>query len=186
MPKTLLNLISEASALSDESFDNSRWVEWFNNCLDDLTTVLYMSKSVEIADSGGGVFPIPSDFLSLIRLDGAAKCLRALSPSDDLSVGYKVIGNNIHLQNDTAETLTMLYYRTPAHLSTADTATPVDLPELCNRALIYYACAQAMLREDETERYNLFMEDYLRAKQLVVKSNRAFGASASGAWGVIR
>lgn len=186
MSKTLLNLIAEAAALADETFDNARWVEWFNNGLDDLSTVLFLSKQSTISEDESGIFSLPTDFLAVLRLDGAATNLRKLSLSDDLTAGYKVLGNKVYLQGDAATDIVLTYYRTPLHLTTADTGAEVDLPELCNRALIYFACAQAMLREDETERYNLFMEDYLRAKQLLVKSNRAFGVSSTGAWGVVR
>ena len=186
MPKTLLQLVAEASALADETFDNARWVEWFNNGLDDLSTILFMSKKSTISEDEAGIFSLPTDFLSIIRLDGAAKNLRRLSPSDDTSIGYKIVGNKVYLQNSATTTIDLTYYRIPAHLSTADTSAVVDLPELCNRALIYFACAQAMLREDESERYNLFMEDYLRAKQLLLKSTGSYSAGSVGAWAVNR
>lgn len=189
MAKTLLNLISEASALADETFDNARWVEWFNNGLDDLTTVLYMSKKSTITEDteGSAIFSIPADFLSFIRLDTPAYItMPRVSPNDDTTIGYKVLGDKIYLQGDTSATIALTYYRRPTYLTTANTSATLDAPELCARALIYYACAQAMLREDESERYANFNEEYLRAKQLVVKSNRIFGASTTGAWTVVR
>jgi hypothetical protein len=187
MAKTLQSLIKEAVNLCDESgFANAQWVEWLNNGIDDIAPVLYIDKKATIDATPAG-FPLPSDYLSTIRVDGNTKNLRLLDPMDDESTGYKLSEGNFILQNDSATTITLWYYSAPAYFDTALSTTPIAQKlEQSARALVFYACAMGMLFEDEPERYQVYIDMYNSAKAIINQNNLKKRAGRVGAWGVVR
>jgi hypothetical protein len=188
MSKTLTQLITEATSLTDETYDNVQWVDWFNNCLDDLSPYLYLDDIATINEDteGSGIFTIPETYLSMIRVDGTNKDIPMLEPGDDDSIGYKLRGTKLYKQNDVSTTITCTFYRRPAYLTTLDSSAEVDIPAGCNRALIYFAGAQAMMLEDETERFNVFSDQYEKAKAAVQSMNKHRKPAKTGQWGVVR
>lgn len=186
MAKTLQTLIKEAWDITDEEFDNAQWVEWFNSGIDDIAPVLYIDEQVQIVNDGTG-FPVPANYISTIRLDGVNKNLRQLDPTDDESTGYRVVGGNFVLQNDTATTISLWYYKVPDYLDTSAMTTPLATSVAsASRALVFYAAAMSMLREDESDRYEAYMAQYNGAKSDINQRNIKRRAGRSGQWGVIR
>lgn len=184
--KTFAQLISEATVLAEETFDNKQWVEWFNNGIDDLASVLYLDKRATITGPTGGPFPLPNDYITMLRLDGTTKNIKALPLADDTSVGYKIIGGEIELQGDNATTIQMIYLRKPQYVSTGAVNAVIDIPETCTRALVYFACMQGMISEDESERYEIFKLEYNNAKALIQRDNINRRPPLSGTWKVVR
>lgn len=186
--KTLTALVEEASSIADESYNNKDWVTWFNNGLDDLSDILFLDKETTLT-AVDGKFAVPTDLKSIINVAaGDYEELTALSYGDTTSTGYKVIEDSIILQGvgDDVPELTLYYYRTPAYLTTTDVTAPVDLPDSYIRALIYFACAQAMLKEDEPERYELFNGRFGEAKALIYRIAKMKRKGSSGVWQVVR
>lgn len=183
--KKLTNLIEEASSLADETFANKQWVEWFNNGLDDLADVLLYDKVVDIA-AVNGAFPMPTDLRTIISVGTpAVQSLPMLQYQNSTDTGYKFVDNKVYLQGASDTTITLYYYRLPVYFST-NSDVDVDLPNNFTRALIYFACAQAMIQEDESDRYEIFMQRYVEAKSLIFKLSQNKRAGSAGSWGVVR
>lgn len=186
MSKTLTNLITEASTLTDETYDNQKWVEWFNHGIDDISEVANIEGSTTLT-SVGGVFTLPEDYISVIMMTGDSGALSRVEIPDTTSTGYKIIGNTFTLQNDTSASVVLVYYKRPAYLSTTQAGTAIDLPYMFLRALVLFGCKESMLSEDEPERYQLFSNEYERAKLSVLKaSKKKKGLGSSGQWSVQR
>ena len=184
--KTLVALVEEASSIADETYNNKDWVAWFNNGLDDLSDILYFDKEVELT-AVAGKFPLPIDFKAVINVAVADNdALSVVSYSDKTLAGYKIVEENIVLQGYDDNNITLYYYRLPAYLSTASSGVPVDLPDLFTRALIYFACAQAMIKEDEPNRYDIFMGRYDQGKALIYKASKNKTKGKTGVWQVVR
>ncbi len=184
--KTLTALVEEASSIADESYNNKDWVAWINNGLDDLSAILYFDKEVTIPASDGK-FTLPGDLKSIISVSaGEYVDLPVLPYSDMVSIGYKIVEDKIILQGISAVAVELYYYRTPTYITTADVTAPVDLPDSYIWALIYFACAQAMLQEDEPERYELFNGRFGEAKALIYRIAKIKRKGSSGVWQVVR
>lgn len=186
MAKTLQSLIAEAKELSDEEFDNAQWVEWLNSGLDDIAPILYIDDKVTIAKVADA-FPVPADYLQALRLDGVDKNLQMLPIYDDTSTGYKIIADNFILQNDTATEIVLYYYKVPSYFSTSAMTSPISTRiESATRALVFYACAMGMAREDEGDRHDLYMSQYTSAKVSIQQKNTKKRPGRVGTWGVVR
>lgn len=179
------DLVTEASRLCDEEYDNAIWVAWFNDALDDLSDVLFISKRTTISGVGG-LYPLPSDFKSIIRIDSTTKDIKQLEVGDDTSTGYRVLGDNLEIQGETPAEITLTYYRYPAHISLSNTGVDVDINERYVKAILAYACSQAMLREDEQERYEAFFAQYMQAKGVIAALNKKRMPVRAGTVGVVR
>jgi hypothetical protein len=183
--KKLTDLISEASALADETFANKQWVEWFNNGIDSLGEVLSLEK-VSTISATSNYFAIPTDLRSIINVDSPTYLnVPQLTYQNNEDIGYKVVGNKIYLQGIDLAPIVLYYYRRPAYFSTA-ADVDVDLPDSYTSALIYWACAQAMIQEDEGDRYKIFMERFMDAKNMIFKMSKGRKASSVGSWKVVR
>ena len=184
--KTLQSLILEATDLCDEEYDTAQWVAWFNAGLDDLAEVLYATKRVTLPSVSVGRFELPDDVKSLIRVDSITKNIKPLTLADDTSIGYRVVDGAIEVQGEEPSSLTLLYYKYPNYFAGSDLTAQVDLNERYANGIVLYACAQGMLREDETERYNLFMSQYLSFKEGVYMMSKKIMPGSTGQIQVIR
>lgn len=178
--KTLQSLILDATDLCDEEYDTAQWVSWFNAAIDDMAEVLYITKRVTITANPDGNFPVPDDMKTIVRVDSITPNIKPVMVADDVSLGYRIIGNLIEVQGEDPTTIVMLYYRYPAYLSAADATGSLDISDRYTNGLVLYACAQGMLREDETERYNLFNGQYLTFKEGVFNMSKTKMPSRSG------
>lgn len=179
------DLVAEAQNLCDETADNKIWIEWFNNALDDLADVLYLDKYVKL--TGKGVYPVPEDLLAVIVAKIGNHKVSRLNNSDYTGKGYRIMEGNIVLQGYGNEEipLDLYYYRSPQYFTTQNTSI-VDLPKHTTRAVIYFGCAQCMLREDEPERYLTFMDMYGAAKLKIEQYTKKNRQGRFGTWGVVR
>lgn len=184
--KTLQSLILEATDLCDEEYDTAQWVAWFNAGLDDLAEVLYVTKRVALSPISIGRFELPEDMKNIIRVDSITKNIKPLSATDDTSVGYRIVGGTIEVQGEEPSSITLLYYKYPNYITSTDLSAPVDLSDRYANGIVQYACAQGMLREDETERYNLFMSQYLSFKEGVYSRSKRSLPGSTGQIQVVR
>jgi hypothetical protein len=183
--KKFSDLVNEAVNLCDEEYDNAVWVAWFNNALDDLAEVLFIPTKTTIS-AVNGTFPVPTDLKSVIRIDSTTSNIKPLTIEDDTSIGYRVLDGNFEIQGETPSTIDITYYKLPKHLSLADSGADIDINNTFTGPIVQYACAQAMLREDEQERYEAYMTEYLRLKMTIKKQMNSQMPSRSGVVGVIR
>lgn len=184
--KSLKALIEEASSISDETYNSKDWVTWFNNGLDDLSDILYFDKEVEIPNTLGK-FSLPENLKTVISISaGGIDDLSFLNYEDNTSIGYKIIEDMLSLQGLEADSIKLYYYRLPNYISTLSSDVPVDLPDSYTRAIIYWASAQAMIKEDEPDRYDLFMDRYGQAKSLIYKAAKNKGKARAGSWKLVR
>lgn len=181
------DMVTEAQNLCDETADNKTWVDWFNNALDDLAPVMLLDRLTTIeADAETGEFTLPEDLLSIIYVaDDAEHTYRRLKPNDFASVGYKVISDSLSLQGVELPRVNVYYKRYPAYFSTANTAA-IDLPARYSRAVIFYACSQCMLSEDEVDRYTYFVQQYNAARESIKAEANRKRQGVSGQWEVFR
>lgn len=184
--KTLQSLILEATDLCDEEYDTAQWVSWFNAGMDDLAEVLYVTKRVVLSPTSPGLFELPGDLKAILRVDSITKNIKPLTAADDTSVGYRVVGDAIEVQGEEPSSLALLYYKYPNYFAGSDLTTTVDMNSRYAYGLVLYACAQGMLREDETERYNLFMSQYLSFKEGVYAMSKKSIPGSAGQIQVIR
>lgn len=184
--KDLRALVAEAAALSDEEYDNAQWVRWFNDALDDMTEALFVSKKATILSALDGGFPLPEDMKKILRLDGTTPNLQPVSITDDRTTGFKVIGGSAYIQGETPGSITLWYHKYPAYLTASDAAAPLDLSDHQAKAVVLYACAQAMLKEDESERYQLFANEYQMHKARVFAMSKIEMPSRVGVVEVVR
>lgn len=162
--KKFKDLILEATSLCDEEYDNAQWAAWFNDGLNDLVEVLFITKRAIITANLDGTFTIPTDLKSVIRLDSITENIKPLTVGDDTSIGYRVIGDVFEIQGEKPSSISLLYYKYPAPIDASNIESYVDLSDRFTKALVLYACAQGMLREDETERFTLFNSEYQQFK----------------------
>lgn len=168
------NLISQTATLSGEDYSNDVWVNYFNDCLDDLSPVAKILVPIDITlTSGTDTYPIPSgvnEIISLyITLDNGAKVKkRRLAYADDYGVGWKQDSTNIILQPAptfiTSGTIKLACYKDLDHLDVATLTLEPVIPEKWQRLLILYASAKAQQQEEELDDKNDFYGDYLKRK----------------------
>jgi hypothetical protein len=183
--KKFSDLLIAAASLSDEEVDNAQWEIWFNDGLDDLAEVLFMSAVVEIP-LVSGFFAIPEDLKNILRVDGITKNLVAIEYSDDTSLGYKLLGDSITVQGEVPQTISLLYDRYPARVSATAVSNYLDIKDRYTDALVIFACARCMLQQDEGERYTYFIDEYYRLKDKIRKMAAKTRPGTSGVIEVTR
>jgi hypothetical protein len=147
------DLIRRFSALVDDTFDNITVVDWFNQCQNNLTDLLYLPTLTTIDKDVSGYFILPSDFNGELKI---------LDP-DTIDV-YSVYDKSLRFTG--SEDITQIevtYNRLPLAVTTNPEFIP-DLPEQFHDIYVFYACMMAMHPEEEPERYSLYEKDYLRAR----------------------
>lgn len=177
--------MSEASDLCDEEYDNALWVAWFNDAIDNLADVLFISDRVSI-NAVNGLFPVPENLKSIIRIDSVTKNIKPLQAEDDTSIGYRIIGNNFEIQGESPTTIDLTYYKNPDHISLLNSDADIDLSDRVIGAIKAFACAQGMLRDDEQERYEAFYSQFLQAKGTIERMYRTASPSRTGVIEVVR
>lgn len=180
--KKFSELIIAAANLADEEVDNAQWAIWFNDGLDDLAEVLFIPTKMTITPSVSGGFALPENLKTVLRVDGITTNLAVLKYGDDVSLGYKIFDNELFIQGEIPTEIILQYDRYPAHVSASATSANVDISDHYTEALVLFACAKTMAREDETERYNIFMQEYMAAK---VKISKLVSRAKPGKSGII-
>jgi len=174
---TVNELISKVTALLDDTPDTINLINWFNQCQDSLTNILYMPTLVTITrDVPTGLFLIP---------DNCNGELKILDPEDIET--YSIYDNGIYFDGSTETSLTstqITYNKLPLEI----TNNPDQIPSIHPRfhdVYVLFACMQAMHPEEEPERYTQYERDYLR---MVIQIQKFYGKfrPKPAAWRVVR
>lgn len=185
---TPAQLITHANNLVDDTFDNAKWIDWFNDALDDLNEVMFIQeKSTITQKNSDGSFVLPTNFKSaiLVKTDNSV-VLSPLDITDDYSIGYKIFKNSIIIQGTSADSIDLYYYKLPAYLTTSDITITIDMPTQYDAPLVLFACMRAMQSDDEDARYQTFKADYLNAKAVLLRNSSKLRPARVGSWQVIR
>ena len=161
------------------------WVKYMNDAIMDLYPILFIEADATLTrPEGQSYFELPKDFTQLYMVKvtdkesqhfdiGSSKDYDYNFANADSNGTYNIFNGKLTVTNYTELTLPIKYFRKPAFLKGTVTNERVDVPNEYIEAIRLYACAKAMLSEDETERYQSFMALYNSKKtQLSSYSNR--------------
>jgi len=164
-------IISMAETQSDESYDAADWVDRYNLCQDDLTsvakiltttsgiavTVTAKAASITIANDADLITShrILNVYYTPTITGGAEVQLRRLKPADKYSKGWKMDKDNIYLQGlgaETAGTVKVDFYKKLAHcvyVASPESYTPTtpEIPEEYHGIYISYLCGKSQQGE---------------------------------------
>lgn len=161
------------------------WVKYMNDAIMDLYPILFIEADAMLTrPEGQSYFELPKDFKQLYMVGdtskeyqhfdiGSSKDYDYTFANADSNGTYNIFNGKLTVTNYTELTLPIKYFRKPEFLKGTVTDERVDVPNEYIEAIRLYACAKAMLSEDETERYQSFMALYNNKKtQLSSYSNR--------------
>ena len=173
----LSDLLRRVEAKLQDTFENADVIDWFNDCQNDLSDVLFLPTIAVISRDSNGKFILPSDY------------------NDSLKTIYsdsKIIGNELIVKDDNVSEVQIEYNKLPKVIENNAEQIP-DIPAHFHYLYVYFACKEAMLADEENERYVLFKTEYLEGKvklkkyMATLKSNYLTGGKGGvGAWKVIR
>lgn len=185
---TVQELITICKQQVEENYPDTRWVEYFNLALDDLTPVSFLKdKKEDIAvtlSNGNGtinlatagitnifeVISVSYGYGASLSFDTRKKILRQLETNDTVSEGWKYKDGVISLQNieafATSINVDIEYYKKLEHISYyGDLSTVIPpIPSEYHELLILFACAKSQQKEEEINDKNDFYAEYLIKK----------------------
>lgn len=161
------------------------WVKYMNDALIDLYDVLFIEADATLTrPEGQSYFELPKDFKQLYMVGdttkeyqyfdvGSSKDYDYVFANATSSGTYNIFNGKLTVTGYEQTILPIKYFRKPQFLKGNVTDERVDVPNEYIEAIRLYACAKAMLAEDETERYQSFMSLYNTKKsQLRSYANR--------------
>ena len=145
---TLSELNERAEALVDDNIDSILLVDWYNQCLEELSNILYLPTRQTLTYDGTG-FPIPDDY------NGELKIL-----TDVDTTVWEYYDNYIHFDGEEDyATIDVQYNRFPA-LITSSTTEIQDIPARFHSILVFYACMMYCHVEEEFDRQVRYEANY--------------------------
>jgi len=172
------DIVAAASALTEETYDNTTWLSWINACLDDLSQVAYRPGRATISLTAGTYeYDLPSGVQEVTgavykTAAGISTPLRQLHPLDMYSEGWKLL-DKIVLQNiavSTGDSLVVNYYRTLAHLTDL-TQTP-ELEAQYHELIVLYCAGRSRQKEEELEERADYYNEYLQRRAYYAEVRR--------------
>ena len=161
------------------------WVKYMNDAIMNLYNVLFIeAEAVLTKPETQSYFKLPEDYKQLYMVGTTEKEYQHFdigSPKDydykfanaDSNGTYNIFDGKLTINNYEGNTVAIKYFRKPKFLTGTNTTDRIDIPNEYIEAVRLYACAKAMLAEDETERYQAYMGLYNTAKsQLSSYANR--------------
>jgi hypothetical protein len=175
------DLLRRLQALVDDSIDTINMIDWFNQCNNSITDLLYLPTLVTIAkDEASGKFPLPSNSNGEIKI---------LDPAD-VEV-YSIYDNLIYFDgSDEVSTIQVTYNRLPAAIVNNIEQVP-DIPPQFHDIYIFYGAMMFQHMDDEDSgeygetRYKAFEKDYLRMRAELQKYMGKMRPKPLK-WGVVR
>jgi len=174
-------IIEAAMGLTNETYDESTWLNWINFCLDDLSQVAYRPGRKEVALTADTYeYDVPSDIQEIFgcvikKQDGALVPIRQLNPLDTYSTGWKLQDKIILQKIDftTGDTLVVSCYTNFAHLASVN-ETP-ELEEQYHELIVLYLASRSQQKEEELEERVDFYKEYLdrRAQYAEIRKRQA-------------
>lgn len=171
---TIADLLRRVQVLVDDTIDTTDLIDWFNQCQDDLTEILYLPTSKTLTKNVDGKFVLPDDFNGELKI---------VSPTTIKS--YVIYDNIIYFDGyETTTSLDITYNKLPTELTNTTTQVP-DLPASFHDMYVFYAAKMFALMDEESERYTMFDNEYQR-KEFKLKKHMAKLRQKPTAWGVNR
>ena len=165
---TFADMIRVTLRKADEEIENIDLRDWFNECSDDLSSVLYLPTEAVVERNEDGVYPLPENYKDglLVELEDNV-FPRQIAITDTKLKGYFLRGSVIHIRGWEPDQITVQYNRLPAKFTTDPDFEP-DIPSQYHYIYPIYAVMQAMFAEDEPERYMQARDEYYNAKRTIV------------------
>lgn len=186
---TFQELIRRTNTLVDDDFDTINYIDWFNECQDDLIDAFYLPAIVQINRNPAGYFLLPANYkegIMVATTEDNAPFLALVGFKDKVTTGYKHLDNKIYLQGlPDVNTIELYYSRLPNRFGSDPTFTP-QLPEEYHYIFTLYGAMKAMLMEEEEDRYQMFKNDYTVVKLQMLRNLRKKNRTNIIAWQVIR
>jgi hypothetical protein len=186
---TFQDLVRQTEGIIDDSFDTINYIDWFNECQDDLIDVVFLPTIVELTIQPQGYFLLPDDYKDgflITTTEENAPFLDLVGYKDKTTVGYKHFSNRIYLQGLPDVTTVEVYYnRLPERFGSDPTFVP-EFPTEYHYLFPLYAAMKAMLMEEEEDRYEMFKNDYTVGKIQTLRNIRKKYKRDTFAWQVIR
>jgi hypothetical protein len=148
-----------------EDFETADIIDWFNDCLNEVSDVLFIPASATLTVATSGTFTLPANYRDSLKVyvkDGGAEIL----PYDRASntPGYTLVNGVMRLIGyDGTPSVFVVYNRKPAAITNNPEQVP-DIPDEFHRIFEHYACAMAMLSDEEHERYSMYNQQYLKVR----------------------
>lgn len=173
-------IITLAEKHSLERYDNSDWAELINKCLDELTPLAKVSKRKTdisiIVTSGAVTIDVSADadlakaheFLNVYAKVGTATTytkLKRLAVDDEVSKGWKVIGEDIYLQGlgtaGATDKAQVDYYQKLTNVTVSTLSTEPEFPSEYHHIVFEYMVAMSADREfrQTSDHYVLYLRN---------------------------
>lgn len=172
-----------------EDVETSDILDWYNDCLDEVSDVLFMPTTATITRSLEGIFVLPANYNTSLKLyieDGGEQVYPMASGVT--GIGYVFENGTVRLVSLPEQTsLFIVYNRNPIPIVNNPEMIP-DIPPKFHRIFEHYACAIAMLADEEHERYAMYNQQYLKVRsqlQVHMSKQRAL-YFPMGVWEVVR
>ncbi len=172
-------LISAVESLSRESFSEEEWLQWFNEALNDLASVLRLETYETFALAAAGEKALPGDIYEIRRFTitdsggTETELVRVDVGNTSNSNAYWLWNEAAYFPEAKTGTGKLWYYRYPGKLTLG--SGDVDVPDRYEDAVILYAAAKSKAPDRWLEDKNDLYRDYLvRKEQIKQDRNKQF------------
>lgn len=184
-------LINLAHAKVEEIYDNSVWITFINDCLDDLTPIARLTKEATInnvpvvnrratipftdpvlAKSHEilNIFFTPTQAGATPIVGASEQQMRRVELADRMATGWRLTSDTLYISNVpsyvgatvTAGNVTLIYYKALDHV-TSLVSVPEIMPQY-HPIIALYMCAKCQQKEEEINEKNDFYAEYLRGR----------------------
>lgn len=154
---------------ADEEIENIDLRDWYNECQDELSSVLYLPTDLEVLRDGDGAYPLPANYKDglTVELPDDGGFPSSIDMKDRNRRGFYIRSGKVYLRGWEPASVTIHYNRLPAAFTTDPDFVP-DIPQQYHYIFPIYAVMQAMFAEDEPERYMQARDEYYNAKRTIV------------------
>lgn len=155
------------------------WVRYMNDALMDLYDVLFIeAEAVLTKEPDVPYFELPEDckqiyMLGTLRHEYQYWDIASKKPFDYKFCNafpdgtYRLFNGKLEINRYKCNEVAIKYFRKPKFLEAINGKDKIDIPNEYIEAVRLYACAKAMQAEDETERYQSYMQLYLQKKGML-------------------
>lgn len=172
---TVKEMQGRTNRIAESDFDNADLTVWFNDCQDDLSTVLRLPSRATIPNTDG-IFLLPTTYKDDLKVLGYERG------------EYVVFGKAIEILKDAPAEIKIEFNKLPAKITGDPTQVP-DIPVQFHYLYVLFAAMRGLMAEEEHERALLYKNDYLMAKFDLKKhmdKTKPLTRGAGGVWTVVR
>lgn len=179
------------------------WTRFLNEGIMDLYDLLFIeSEKVLKKEEGNDYFILPEDLKQLYMVGtinkeyqnwdiASSKNYDWVYANAESEGTYRIFENKLYINGYDGDTIAIKYYRKPKFLEAInkDRKEPeyrIDVPNEYIEPVILYACMRAMQAEDETERYQVFANEYKKKKDWLYNYTHRYRPERKLYWKVRR